>query len=131
MKKTITRFAMVSLLAVITMYTVGQNAYKYDTVKGDPLKARIYTLKNGLRVYLTVYKDAPRIQTAIAVRTGSKNDPSDNTGLSHYLEHMMFKGTDDFGTKDFAKEKVLLDQIEYKFEVYKNCLLYTSPSPRD
>ncbi len=122
MKKTITRFAMVSLLAVITMYTVGQNAYKYDTVKGDPLKARIYTLKNGLRVYLTVYKDAPRIQTAIAVRTGSKNDPSDNTGLSHYLEHMMFKGTDDFGTKDFAKEKVLLDQIEYKFEVYKKTL---------
>ena len=68
---------------------------------------------------MTVYKGCPRIQTAIAVRTGSKNDPSDNTGLSHYLEHIMFKGTDDFGTKDYLKEKPLLDQIEYKFEVYK------------
>jgi len=96
-----------------------QKTYKYDTVAGDPLKVRIYTLQNGLTVYLSVYKDAPRIQTAIAVRTGSKNDPSDNTGLSHYLEHVMFKGTDEFGTKDYVKEKPLLDLIEYKFEVYR------------
>ena len=119
MKKTISRFAAITLMLVLTISVMAQKSYKYDTVKGDPLKARIYTLSNGLKVYLTVYKDAPRIQTAIAVRTGSKNDPSDNTGMSHYLEHMMFKGTDEFGTKDFAKEKVLIDQIEYKFEVYK------------
>ena len=108
------------LLVLTTAISLhAQKTYKYDTVAGDPLKVRIYTLSNGLKVYLTVYKDAPRIQTAIAVRTGSKNDPSDNTGMSHYLEHIMFKGTDDFGTKDFLKEKPLLDQIEYKFEVYK------------
>ena len=125
MKKTITRFAISSLLLLLVLNLsvhAGQIPYKYDTVPGDPLRARIYTLNNGLKVYLTVYKDAPRIQTAIAVRTGSKNDPSDNTGLSHYLEHMMFKGSDEFGTKDFVKEKVLLDQIEYKFEVYKKTL---------
>ena len=105
MKKMITRFAVISLMLVLTFSTMAQKVYKYDTVAGDPLKARIYTLDNGLNLYLTVYKDAPRIQTAIAVRTGSKNDPSDNTGLSHYLEHMMFKGTDDFGTKRFCKRK--------------------------
>ncbi len=119
------RFTVMSLLmvfAITIMAQSGKKSYKYDTVPGDPLKARIYTLSNGLKVYLTVYKDAPRIQTAIAVRTGSKNDPSNNTGLSHYLEHMMFKGTDDFGTKDYVKEKVFLDQIEYKFEVYKKTL---------
>jgi len=122
MKKPIPQFAIALLFFVLLINTssqAGQKQYKYDTVQGDPLKARIYTLNNGLKVYLTVYKDAPRIQTAIAVRTGSKNDPSDNTGMSHYLEHIMFKGTDEFGTKDFVKEKVLLDQIEYKFEVYK------------
>ncbi len=119
MKKTIARFATISIMILLFLSATAQKTYKYDTVKGDPLKARIYTLDNGLKVYLTVYKDAPRIQTAIAVRTGSKNDPSDNTGMSHYLEHMMFKGTDEFGTKDFIKEKALLDQIEYKFEVYK------------
>ncbi|MFZ4521563.1 MAG: M16 family metallopeptidase [Bacteroidales bacterium] len=118
MKKTIVQFILLLVIA-LTSGAMAQKTYKYDTVAGDPLKARIYTLKNGLKVYLTVYKDAPRIQTAIAVRTGSKNDPSDNTGLSHYLEHMMFKGTDEFGTRDFAKEKVLLDQIEGKFELYR------------
>ena len=73
---------------------------RYDTVKGDPLQAKIYTLENGLRIYMTVNKDEPRIQTYIAVRSGGKNDPADNTGLAHYLEHMMFKGSELFGTQD-------------------------------
>jgi len=111
--------SLLSLLVITSLSLQAQKVYKYDTVAGDPLKVRIYTLANGLKVYLTVYRDAPRIQTAIAVRTGSKNDPSDNTGLSHYLEHIMFKGSDEFGTKDYVKEKPYLDQIEYKFEVYR------------
>ncbi len=119
MKKSISQFAVLSFLLLFSFSLQAQKSYKYDTVAGDPIKVRIYTLNNGLKVYLTIYKDAPRIQTAIAVRTGSKNDPSDNTGLSHYLEHMMFKGSDEFGTKDFVSEKVLLDQIEDKFELYK------------
>ena len=49
---------------------VTSGEYTYETVKGDPLNARIYTLDNGLEVYMTVYKDAPRIQTAIPVRVG-------------------------------------------------------------
>ena len=51
--------------------------YKYQTVPGDLTKTRIYTLDNGLKVYLSVNKDKPRIQTYIAVRTGSKNDPAE------------------------------------------------------
>jgi predicted Zn-dependent peptidase len=111
---------IIFLMLVFASFALpAQKAYKYETVPNDPLNVRIYTLDNGMKVYMTIYKDAPRIQTAIAVRTGSKNDPTDNTGLSHYLEHIMFKGTDQFGTKDFLKEKPLLDQIEYKFEVYR------------
>lgn len=119
MKNSMLRLTLISFMFLLLIQVSAQKIYRYDSVPGDPLKARIYTLDNGLKVYLTVYRDAPRIQTAIAVRTGSKNDPSDNTGMSHYLEHMMFKGTDDFGTKDFPKEKILLDQIEQKFEVYR------------
>ena len=92
---------------------------KYQTVKGDPLQAKIYTLDNGLKIYMTVNKDEPRIQTYIAVRSGGKNDPADNTGLAHYLEHMMFKGTEQFGTQDYAAEKPMLDQIDSLFEVYR------------
>lgn len=93
--------------------------YKYESVPNDPLNARIYKLDNGLTVYMTVYKNAPRIQTYIATRAGSKNDPHDATGLAHYLEHMLFKGTDKYGTKDYAKEKVELAKIENLFEVYR------------
>src|SRR5258708_554863 len=83
---------------------VKKTSLDYEFVPNDPLKTRIYTLQNGLKVYLSVYKNAPRIQTYIAVKAGSKNDPSTTTGLAHYLEHMVFKGTDKFGSKDWAKE---------------------------
>ena len=59
------------------------------------------------------------MQTYIAVRAGSKNDPADATGLAHYLEHMLFKGTDKYGSLDFEKEKVLIDQIEALYEEYR------------
>ena len=95
-----------------------ENNYIY--VENDPLNARVYTLDNGLKVYLTSYDDAPRVQTNIAVRAGSKNDPSDATGLAHYLEHMLFKGTDIYGTLDFEKEKPLLDKIEELYEEYRS-----------
>ncbi|MAU37246.1 MAG: peptidase M16 [Flavobacteriales bacterium] len=92
----------------------------YKIVKGDPLKARIYTLDNGLKVYLTSYDDAPRVQTNIAVRAGSKNDPADATGLAHYLEHMLFKGTNVYGTLDYKKEARMLEKIEALYEDYRS-----------
>lgn len=91
----------------------------YEYALNDPMKTRIYTLKNGMKVYLSVYKNAPRIQTYIAVRAGSKNDPANATGLAHYLEHMVFKGTDKYGTKDFAKENAEIKKIENLYEVYR------------
>lgn len=93
--------------------------YKYQTVPGDLMNARIYTLDNGLTVYLSVNHEKPRIQTIIAVRTGSRNDPPETTGLAHYLEHLMFKGTRQFGTTDAAAEAPLLDSIQNRFEVYR------------
>ena len=101
------------------LLTVSCSPYKYETVKGDPLETKIYTLDNGLKVYMSVNKEAPRIQANIAVKVGGKNDPSETTGLAHYFEHLMFKGTEQFGTSDYAAEKPLLDEIEALFEVYR------------
>ncbi len=98
---------------------VQSGKYSYETVKGDPLKARIYTLDNGLKVYMTVYKDAPRIQTMIPIRVGSKNDPAESTGLAHYLEHLLFKGTDQYSTSEFDKEKPLLDEVVQLYEQHR------------
>jgi predicted Zn-dependent peptidase len=98
--------------------TSADGLYTYTIVKNDPMKVRTYVLKNGLTVMLAVNKKEPRIQTYIATKAGSKNDPADNTGLAHYLEHMLFKGTDKYGTKDWEKEKVQLDKIDALYELY-------------
>lgn len=66
---------------------------------------------------MSVNKAEPRIETYIAVKVGGKNDPSETTGLAHYFEHLMFKGTQQFGTSNYEAEKPLLDQIEQLFEV--------------
>lgn len=94
------------------------NGYKYKFVTNDPTAARYYTLKNGLTVILSPTSKEPRIQTYIATKAGSKTDPTDHTGLAHYLEHMLFKGTSQFGSKDWTKEKPLLDQINALYEKY-------------
>ena len=93
--------------------------YQYKTYPNDPLQVREYTLDNGLKVFLSVYKDAPRIQTYIAVRAGSKNDPKETTGLAHYLEHMLFKGSHQLGTKDWEKEADYIQKIEDLYEAYR------------
>lgn len=100
--------------------TATDGKYTYEYAENDPMNSRIYTLDNGLKVYMTVNKDAPRIQTYIAVAAGSKNDPHDAQGLSHYLEHMVFKGTDKFGSKDYQKEKPLIDTIIALYEQRRN-----------
>ncbi|MEP7143831.1 MAG: insulinase family protein [Ferruginibacter sp.] len=94
--------------------------YTYRYVTNDPLKARFYTLKNGLTVILSATNKDPRIQCYIATKAGSKTDPATHTGLAHYLEHMLFKGTDKFGSLDWSKEKPQLDKINDLYEQYNH-----------
>lgn len=98
--------------------TATSGGYTYRYVSNDPAKARFYTLKNGLTIILSPTNKDPRIQCYIATKAGSKTDPSTNTGLAHYLEHMLFKGTDKFGSLDWAKEKPELDKIDGLYEQY-------------
>ena len=119
-------------LCVVSMATIGfaQQAYEWSTaktgdytyqyVKDDPLKTRFYTLKNGFTVIMSVNKDEPRLQTIIATKAGSNTDPANHTGLAHYLEHMLFKGTDKYGSLDWSKEKPYLDQIDDLYEQYNS-----------
>lgn len=96
------------------------NGYYYQYVENDPAKARFYVLQNGLTVILSENAEKPRIQTIIATKAGSKTDPSDHTGLAHYLEHMLFKGTDKYGSLDWKKEQVYLDMIDNLYEQYNS-----------
>ena len=111
--------ALIFLVTIVCGLVSCNGSRDYESVNGDPMQTRIYTLDNGLKVYLSVNKEEPRIQTYIAVRTGSKNDPAETTGLAHYLEHLMFKGTKQFGTTDPEAEAPLLDEIEQRYEEYR------------
>ena len=123
------KFSLILLLLVViaacsgnkykTLTSVDANGYKYETVTNDPFKARVYTLSNGLKVYLTRNTDQPRIATLIGVRAGSVDEEPDATGLAHYLEHMMFKGTSKIGTTNWEEESVILDQISDLFEKHR------------
>ena len=98
---------------------VDKNGFSYESIANDPTSLRLYTLDNGLTVYLSKNSDEPKIQTYIAVRAGSNYDPEESTGLAHYLEHMVFKGTSKIGTIDWEKEKVYLDQISNLYEAHR------------
>ena len=120
-KEFITVILTIALLGYLYITNINNDnsaeyKYEYETVENDPLGTLIYTLDNGLKVYMSVNKDEPRIQTNIAVNTGSKQDPADATGLAHYLEHMLFKGTSNMGTINWELEKELLQEISDLYE---------------
>jgi predicted Zn-dependent peptidase len=80
-------------------------------IAGDPYRVTVHRLSNGMTVYLSPDDEKPKVSAWIAVRTGSRNDPPDSTGLAHYLEHMLFKGTDELGTLDIEAERPHVERI--------------------
>ena len=74
-----------------------------------------YKLENGLTVYLNEDHNTPEIFGMVVTKAGAKNDPADATGMAHYQEHILFKGTTKLGTTNWEKEKVHIDKI---FELY-------------
>ena len=84
---------------------------------GASEKPRIetYKLKNGLTVILKEDHRQPKVFGVVITRAGAKDDPADATGMAHYQEHMLFKGTQTLGTTNWEKEKPHIDRI---FELY-------------
>ncbi|MBY0245175.1 MAG: insulinase family protein [Sphingobacteriaceae bacterium] len=122
------QFFTIAALFFASVATWAQNTYQYKTansagyeykyVTNDPSNTRIYTLKNGLTVILSPNAKEPSIQYRMSVRAGSNTDPRTHTGLAHYLEHLLFKGTDKYGSADWAKEQPLLAKIDALYEKY-------------
>ena len=112
------KFILTMLAGLVCLGMAAQKPVA-STVPGDPMGTKCYTLSNGLKVFLSENHQSPRITAHIAVRTGSRNDPAETTGLAHYLEHLMFKGTQQYGTSNYDAEKALLDTIEARYEQYR------------
>mgnify|MGYP001175704300 FL=1 len=84
--------------------------------KPSPLDVEIYTLENGLTVMLNEDRNETSVFGAVVIDGGGKRDPADATGIAHYLEHVLFKGTSKMGTTNYAKEKIYLDSIEVLYD---------------
>ncbi|HAP60328.1 MAG TPA: hypothetical protein DCR93_12815, partial [Cytophagales bacterium] len=93
----------------------------------QPLAVETYTLPNGFTVMLNPDATATEVSGAVMVKAGGKNDPADATGIAHYLEHLLFKGTQEMGTSDYEAEKVHLDRI---VELYDEAAATTDPEAR-
>ncbi len=112
-------FSADSLFAWETKQGTDRDGFQYEYIPNDPFASRVYTLENGLKVYLSPNHVQPRIQSLIAVRAGGADDPAESTGLAHYFEHMMFKGNSQIASLDWAKEKPCLEKIENLFNEYR------------
>lgn len=101
--------AILSVLFVIAAAAVtGQSV--------APLKVETFYLSNGLKVIVAEEHSQPKIHGAVIVHAGSKNEDTNATGVAHYFEHIMFKGTDRIGTTNWAKESLYLDSISDAYD---------------
>jgi len=79
------------------------------------LEVKELTLSNGMTVWLNEDHSQPKVFGAVVVKAGAKDCP--NTGIAHYFEHIMFKGTDRIGTIDYEKERPWLDSISAQYDL--------------
>ena len=82
----------------------------------DAQELKTFKLANGLSVYVWEDETQSDVFGMVGVRAGSYDDPEQYTGLAHYLEHMLFKGTQKIGALDWAKEEPLYNQIIAKYD---------------
>lgn len=101
---------------LIVLASLPALAQPFSTFANDPLKIKQFTLANGLVVYLHEDHNKPEVFGAMVVRAGGKYDPKDATGMGHYLEHMLFKGTTRMGTTNYEAERIFLAKIDSLYE---------------
>jgi zinc protease len=92
------------------------NVFGNNKTERDFLKVQKFVLENGFTVFLNEDPTQSEIMGGVVIRAGGKNDPADQTGIAHYLEHMLFKGTSQMGTIDFEQENIYLKKIYDLYE---------------
>ena len=107
----------ISLIYVIILLLLSSSSLFAQTTLNKSLIVKQYKLENGLTVFLNEDHSSPNVAGAVIIKGGSKRDPKDATGIAHYLEHMLFKGTQDIGTIDYEKEKVFLDSVVLMYDL--------------
>ena len=107
------RMITVLVLLAASLPLAAQDLASYER------RVSVKTLPNGLTVVLWRRPEAPVFSFFTMVDAGSAQDPKNQTGLAHMMEHMAFKGTPDLGTTDYAAEKVALEKVEQTYAAYE------------
>jgi predicted Zn-dependent peptidase len=111
------RFVKVFFLGIILLLFAGSICLAEDSNQGIKLNVKSFTLKNGMLFLIVERPTTPQVACRIAIRSGSALEDIGKTGIAHMLEHMMFKGTKNFGTLDIKKDAELQEKIETAYQV--------------
>lgn len=103
----------ISLLLIFSIGILCLFAGESDLVN---LNVKEFTLTNGMKVLILERHSSPTVAVNLVFKVGSANEQPGITGLSHIIEHMIFKGTQRIGTKDYKNEKIVLDKMEEVYE---------------
>ncbi|MCJ7775754.1 MAG: insulinase family protein, partial [Desulfobulbaceae bacterium] len=106
------RFAKVLFLEIILLLFAGSNCLAEDPAQDIKLNVKEFTLKNGMLFLIVERPTTPQVACRVAIRAGSALEQTGKSGIAHLLEHMMFKGTKNFGTLDVKKDQGLQEKIE-------------------
>jgi len=88
-----------------------------DSAPYSKIDVKEFTLKNGMMFLIVERPTIPQVACRVAIRAGSALEDTGKTGIAHLLEHMMFKGTKNFGTLDVKKDMELQRLIEDTYQV--------------
>ena len=110
------RFVKIIMFLVVLLFVSGNSYPASDISANIQLDVKEFQLENGM-LFLVVERPAtPQVACRLAIRAGSALEQTGKTGIAHLLEHMMFKGTKNFGTLDVEKDEKLQEQIESAYQ---------------
>ena len=100
---------IITLVTIVCLLCAAGAAFASTVLEDRVFEHRF---ANGLKLLVVERHDTPVVSAYITIGVGSVHETSENRGVAHLLEHMLFKGTETLGTTDYAREKPLLEDIE-------------------
>jgi predicted Zn-dependent peptidase len=123
------RFLKFGAIFSLRIYRAGIS-YAAETSLSLKLDVKEFRLKNGMLFLVAQRPATPQVAVRLAIRAGSALEERGKTGMAHLLEHMMFKGTRNFGSTDYQKDAKLQARIDAAYDGVKAEQAKRSPDPR-
>ena len=120
-------FRQAACAAVAALVVAGARPASAQDLASFEKRLTVHRLANGYTFLILEREGAPVFSFATRVDVGSAQEVPGITGLAHMFEHMAFKGTPRLGTKDYAKEKVAIEELEAAYQAYEAARAKVAP----